>query len=405
MTRPWTTPLAWSLLALALALTLGGFVMSFLVASIDSSFEFTAALSLLPGQIAWPVVGVLVARRHPGHPIGWLFCAYGLGMGIALFTDPYGRYALLAPTSPLPAGGWILWLAGRGGAVALTSVALALLLFPTGRLPSARWRPLLWLVLGSSALVAVTQAVQPGQLTKGVAYENPLGIRDAPEFIASLRSVADSVFAVSLAVAGASLFVRLRRASGVERQQLKWIASTAALLAIAWGVGITLETVRPRPQITDVFFFSAILALNLIPLAAGVAILRYRLYDIDILIRRTLIYGALTAGLGLAYWAAVILLHWVLRPFLEGSELAVIGSTLAVAGLFSPARRRIQNLVDRRLYRRKYDAARALEDFGARLRHEIDLDTLNTELRAVVQRTVQPTRLTVWLRQTQEHPR
>src|SRR5438128_2723529 len=179
----WTAPLAWSLLALSLALTLGGFVLSYFLASVDSSFEFTAALTLLPGQIAWPTVGALVARRRPENPIGWLFCAYGLGMGTALFTDPYGRYALLAPASPLPAG--------------------------------------------------------------------------------------------------ASLFVRLRRARGVERQQLKWIASTAALLAVAWGVGITLEAIRPRPQIADVFFFSAILALNLIPVAAGVAILRYRLYDID----------------------------------------------------------------------------------------------------------------------------
>ena len=404
MSRGWTTTLAWSLVVLALALTVGGFLMSFFVASVDSSFEFTATLLLLPGQIAWSTVGALVARRHPTHPIGWLFCAYGVGMGTAYFADPYGRYALLAPGGLLPAGGWILWLAPRGGAVALTSVALALLLFPTGRLPSPRWRPLLWLVLGSSALFALAEAVQPGQLTKGVAFDNPLGIPDAAEFIASLRSVAGAVFAAGLAAAGVSLFVRLRLAHGIERQQLKWMASTAALLAAAWGVGITLETVRPRPQITDVFFFSVVLALNLIPLAAGVAILRYRLYDIDILIRRTLIYGALTAGLGLAYWATVILLQQVLRPFLEGSELAVIGSTLAVAALFSPARRGIQNLVDRRFYRRKYDSARALEDFGVSLRQQIDLDTLRAELLGVVQRTVQPARLTVWLRPPQDHP-
>jgi hypothetical protein len=405
MSRPWTDTLAWSLCALSLALVLGGFVLSLFIRSLDASFELTAGLLLLPAQIAWPTVGALIARRHPAHPVGWLFCGYGLGMGLALFADPYGRYALLAPASPLPAGWFMLWLAPRGGEVALTCVALALLLFPTGRLPSPRWRPLVWLVLGASGLFAAGEAFQPGPVTQGVAYDNPLGITDAAAFIASLRAIGSTAYLLGLAAAGVSLFVRLRRARGVERQQLKWITFAAAVLATAYGVGAALETIRPRPQIAGAFLVAVLLSLSLIPLAAGVAILRYRLYDIDVVIRRTLIYGALTVALGASYWAAVILLQQMLRPFVQGSELAVIGSTLAVAGLFSPARRRIQNVVDRRFYRRKYDTQRTLEQFSARLRQEVDLDRLAAEVVVVARDAVQPARASLWLRPPEHRPR
>jgi hypothetical protein len=394
----WTAPLAVSLLAISLALALGGFVLSLFIRSLDASFELTAGVVLLPAQIAWPTVGALIVRRHPEHPVGWLFCAFGLGMGTALFADPYGRYAVLAPASSLPGGAFVLWFAGRGGAVALTSVALALLLFPTGRLPSPRWQPLVWLILGSSALTAASEALQPGQLTPGVPFDNPLGLNDAGDFIRALRAVSSTVFVAALSAAGASLFVRLHRARGVERQQLKWIASAAALLAVSFSVGITLEAIRPRPQLADVFFMAMILSLGLIPLAAGLAILRYRLYDIDIVIRRTLIYGALTLALGASYWAAVVILQQILRPFVQGSELAIIGSTLAVPGLFSPARRSIQNVVDRRFYRRKYDAQRTLEDFSAKLRQEVDLDRLAAELVAIAHTAVQPAHASLWLR-------
>jgi hypothetical protein len=397
-TNHWPTRLALSLWVLSLALTMGSFAMALLVASVDMDWTWTPGVFLFPGQLAWSTVGALITRRHPTQPIGWLFCTYGVAMGIALFADPYGRYAFLAPSSPLPAGGLMLWLAPKGGALALTCATFALLLFPTGRLPSRRWRPVAWLVIGAYALSAAAEAVHPGQQTNGVPFDNPLGIPTAAALIGLLATVAVWLEVVGLAASGSSLFVRLWRARGAERQQLKWITSAAALLAAVFSVGITLEAIKPRPPIADLFLDFFVFCLGLIPLAAGVAILRYRLYDIDILIRRTLIYGALSAGLGLAYWAAIVLLQQVLRPFVQGSELAVIGSTLAVAGLFSPARRRIQSLVDRRFYRRKYDAQRTLESFSVQLRQEVDLDSLTAELIRVARDAMQPAHAGLWLK-------
>ncbi len=191
------------------------------------------------------------------------------------------------------------------------------------------------------------------------------------------------------------MVVRFRRARGVERQQMKWFAIAASLVAAAFIVNFAYQFV-PELHVLEQAAF--LLAFASVPVSVGIAILRHRLYDIDRLINRAVVYGALSAGLGLVYWASVVLLQQVLRQFTQGSELAIIASTLAVAALFTPARRRIQNVVDRRFYRRKYDVARTLEDFGVRLRQEVDLDRLTDELVRGVHGTVQPAHTSLWLR-------
>jgi hypothetical protein len=283
---------------------------------------------------------------------------------------------------------WVFILVIAGGVVFL------LHLFPNGRFMSRRWR-----VVGIASgaivvLVTVASALRPGQLNSVEEFENPLAVTGALADLVAVALAFEGPLALfAFGGAAAAIVVRLRRSTGVERQQIKWIVYTLTLVA----VGLAATAVFPVSAAYPLLF--AMLALAATPVAAGVAILRYRLYDIDVVINRTLVYGALTAMLAGAYLGTVLLLQLVLSGLTAGSGLAVAGSTLAVAALFQPARGRIQAAVDRRFFRRKYDAVRTLERFGARLRDEIDLDALNAELRAVVAGTMQPAHVSLWLRE------
>jgi hypothetical protein len=228
---------------------------------------------------------------------------------------------------------------------------------------------------------------------------NPFGVTAAADLLQTGREVGGALFALGLLAAAASLLLRLRVAKGEQRQQLKWFVYVAAVMAAGFGGEILLKPLLGPAA--EAGFMIGILALAVLPIAVGIAVLRYRLYEIDRLINRTLVYAALTAGLASVYWATVAVLEQFLRPLTQGSELAVIGSTLAVAALFRPARRWIQDSVDRRFYRRRYDTTRTLEAFGARLRDEVDLGNLSVELLAVVRGTVQPAHASLWLRPTE----
>jgi len=263
---------------------------------------------------------------------------------------------------------------------------LLLLLFPDGRLPSPRWRPVAWLAAVGILGIGVGEAFAPGTLDNFPA-ENPFGLGGAGGRIAEALAVCFALIAIAALASVASLVVRLRRSSGDERQQLKWLASGGVVLALAGPASGAAGSALP-----------IIIGQVAVAVAVGVGILKYRLYEIDVVINRTLVYGALTATLGVAYLGTVLLLQLTLNPLTDSNSLAVAASTLAVAALFRPARSRIQGAVDRRFYRRKYDAARTLEAFSARLRDEIDLDTLGAELREVVDETMQPTHVSVWLR-------
>ena len=334
-------------------------------------------LSFVVASLAFGTVGALIATRVRGNPISSIFLITAVAMILGDLAYQYADQVLYASSGSWPGADAAAWLQNVTLPPALGLLGIALLLFPDGHLPSRRWRVGLWLASLGMALIVIGYALRPGPLDDPFdSVVNPLGISGAFDLMDGLAGLGWMLLGASVAVAAVAMTIRLRRARGFERQQLKWIAFAAGFT----GVAVVADVAS--------FFFDAqgvnqlrIVVLGLgfaaLPLAAGAAILRYRLYDIDVVINRTLVYGALTATLGAAYLGSVLLLQLVLSP---SSDLAIAGSTLAVAALFQPARRRIQGLVDRRFFRSRYDAARTLERFGTRLRDEVDLDALAGEL-------------------------
>jgi hypothetical protein len=337
-------------------------------------------------------VGALVASRQPGNAIGWIFCVAALlGPALGNLADAYAWYWLdgHAASEGLAKVGASYASVGWMPEV-LLPITFLLLLFPDGRLLTPRWRPVAWCTALGIAGAFVTTALTPGALEDFPQIQNPFGIhsvlRDALEGLSFL------LLLIGLVGAPLSLYLRLRRASGEQREQIKWLVWAGAVAVVTFVIGVAGYDVWGE-AISNAAILLGVLGLAV---ATGVAILRYRLYDIDVVINRTLVYAVLTATLAGAYLASVLLLQLLLSP---SSDLAIAGSTLAVAALFQPARRHIQAAVDRRFYRRRYDAARTLGHFGARLRDEVDLDSLAGELSAVVADTMQPAHVSLWLRE------
>ena len=353
---------------------------------------------LLLGFASYAGVGALVASRRPSNPVGWIFWLIGLFFSAGFMALGYGDYALLVRPGELPGGELAVWVWTWSGGLFLLGPTLIFLLFPTGRLPSPRWVPLVWLAGAGGAGSAGAAALSPGYLPDySPRIENPLGSGGAiGELAASVADPAGALMLLAFFLSLVAMIVRLRGAHGVERQQLKWFTYACGVLAAA-GLASVLAPGR-EGALGDAIFVVVWLALVAIPVAAAIAILRHRLFDIDLVINRTLVYGALTACLALAYWASVVLLGQLLRPLTSESDLAIAASTLAVAALFRPLRGRIQAVVDHRFYRRSYDAARTLESFSARLRDQVDLDALSVELEAVVSETMAPAQVSLWLR-------
>ena len=396
ISRPAAARLAWSLWALVVTLTALSFLLLVLNRSHPNAptFEWWLGNSTI---VIDATVGAIVASRRPENPVGWLLCLAGVTVSTSSFASQYAIYALLARPGSLPAGEALAWIAAWQLPIMNGILALYLLLFPTGRLPSRRWRPVACLTVAFVVVGVVLAALSPG------AYLGSLGPIRNPLGIEGLTGIYKAVFftmAPLLIVAAVlSVFVRLRRSVGIERQQLKWFAYAVA----AFAVGIILVSVitvvdtPPWFERAGVAFFT--LAGAAYPIAIGIAILRYRLYDIDRIINRTLVYGSLTAMLALVYLGGVVGLQATLRVLTgQGSTLAVVASTLAIAALFSPLRRRVQRFVDRRFYRRKYDAAKTLAAFGSRLRNETDLEALGDDLVGVTSATMQPEHVSLWLR-------
>jgi hypothetical protein len=337
-------------------------------------------------------IGALVASRRPSNPIGWIFCGAGLMLELSSFGQAYAGRAV-EESGSLPAGEAVGWVAEWSWVPALGAMLVfVFLLFPDGRLPSPRWRPVALLGSAAVVLLVVEEALRPGGLENS-AYDNPIGVEALGETLRIAEYPTLAVFGAAVVASVASVPLRLRHARGDERQQLKWFAYGAAVAGAAvLSAGPLWETV---PELRIVVYAG----LMTLILAIVIGILKHRLYDIDVVINRTLVYGALTATLAAAYLGIVLLLQLALSPLTEDSDLAIAGSTLAVAALFRPARARIQGLVDRRFYRRRYDAARTLEGFGIRLRDEVELDAISADLRGVVADTMQPAHVSLWLKE------
>ncbi len=351
--------------------------------------------------LAFATVGSLIASRRPENPIGWLFCISTLLWALGNLLQEYTTYALITVPGSLPAGALMgiigHWIGGIGWLLMLTFL---LLLFPNGHLPSPRWRFLAWLIAGLLAVYSITfllspypyanSAIDPRLLT----VRNPIGIMVANDLFDQLGGDIPLLLFPLIFACIVSVFLRFRRARGVERQQLKWFTYGMAISILMLIVIVILVFTTPSGA-SGTFFYLAVVC---IPISAGIAMLRYRLYDIDVLINRTLIYGILTAVLAFAYVISILIFQYLLSSFTSGSQLPIVGSTLVIAVLFQPLRRRIQRIIDRRFYRSKYDAARTLTAFSARLRNEVDLQQLSEHLLTVVQETMQPTYVSLWLR-------
>ena len=352
--------------------------------------------------MSFATVGALVVSRRAKNPVGWIFCALGLSFTIGVASGQYAMHALLSSPAPLPGGQVALWLeALLGSPIAFALFALVLLLFPDGRLLSRRWRLVIWLDF-IVIVVLVAASFRPGPLeTSSLDVANPFGIQEAGALLKAFAAVGMYLTATVTLAGAVSLLLRFRRSRGDERLQLKWFAFSGAIFGVVVGTGVVLFSLPPSlgpgllSWLWPVLFLSG---ASTIPVATGIAILHYRLFDIDVIINRTLVYGVLSVSLVLVYIGCVVFLQYAFRA-LTGSEsqLAVVVSTLAIAALFNPFRRRIQEFIDRRFYRRKYDAAKTLEAFSAKLRDETDLEALNDDLVGVVRETMQPTHASLWL--------
>jgi hypothetical protein len=388
--------LAWSLWALCLALT----ALSLLLSALNLSHPGTHVYDywLTNTTVVIDVtVGALVASRRPENPVGWLVCLYSLAISMSYFSSEYAIYALLAQPHSLPAGEVLVWISSWMLSVAVGVQVFSLLLFPTGRLPSWRWRWVAWLTVAVTLIGMISSAFSSGPLDGLGPIRNPLGMEGFSGVYDVVRSI---MFPLLFLAVASSLLARLHRAVGVERQQLKWLAYAAATLPVGIILIIIPGAIDTPPwfEWAGVAFFVA--AGAGIPISMGIAILRYRLYDIDVVINRTLVYGSLTAMLALVYFGGVTATQAIFETLTgqeQQSQLAIVASTLVIAALFNPLRRRIQGFIDRRFYRRKYDAAKILEAFSAKLRDETDLDALNDELVGVVRETMQPAHVSVWL--------
>jgi hypothetical protein len=386
------TRVAWGLGAVAIVATLLAMALVVATRSVPRP-AWERSWQLVVATMAWylsfSVVGTIIAARRPANPVGWLLLGIGLTLGMNDFMHYYGTYTLIYRPGTLPLGLAVGWMANWNWAIIFPLLPFVFLLFPDGRLPSRHWRPLAWAAGLCGGLILLCTPFRAGSLEYYPAIRNPVGIPLLAEpFFANL---ALAYFALLL-LATASLLVRFRHARRDQRQQLKWVAFAAVVLGVMLLVG---PRWLPDP-IRVVLEILATLAFNG---AIAIAILKYRLYEIDRIINRTLVYGLLTALLVTVYGGLVLILGQLFGGIgAEPPSWAVAGATLAVAALFQPARRRIQAVVDRRFNRRKYDAAKTVEAFSTRLRDELDLDTLSDELLVVVDRTMQPTRASLWLR-------
>jgi len=390
VSKRWTW-VAWSMLAV--------FVVSLVLAAIlavaNNTLDAVSFAGLSLGFAAFMVVGALIVAHRPTNAIGWMFSATALLASTAGLAAEYATYTLVTRPGSLPGAILAAWYASWPW---YSAIALALvftpLLFPTGRLLSPRWRPVAWLAGTATAAFTVLAALQANLGPVGdPLIANPIGVAGLENPEESTVGVALLVLlTVLMLVAFGSLVLRFRRSRGEERQQLKWFTYAAALLPL-----FVLADFLPG-AVGDL---ASAVPIVVLPVAAGIAILRYRLYDIDRLINRTLVYGLLTALLAGVYAGAVLILGQLFGGVArDPPSWAVAGATLAVAALFQPARRRIQAVVDRRFNRRKYNTAQTIEAFSARLRDQVDLDTLSAEVLAVVDQTMQPTTASLWLRQS-----
>jgi hypothetical protein len=390
--RPWSGVVAWALWALVVLGLAAGFWLDHLLRQAGRPDALNTAVGPVVATVSAATVGAVLAGRRPRHPVGWLLLAFALSLTANGVAGGYAPYGLEARPGALPAAAWVAMYYPATALAAFACLGLVLLLVPTGSPPSPRWRWWAWFAAGAPAVLLLAMPLAPRPPDwRYHAVDNPLDLRPFDGALLLANRAALAVAVLGVLVGSGSLVVRFRRARGTERQQLRWVVLAAALTGVGMLASVVL--VAAGNQVLVGWVAGACVAV--LPLAIGAAVLRYRLFDLDRIISRTLAYGLLSIILGLGYAGVVLGLGQLLG---RDSSLVVAAATLAVAALFQPARRRVQAVVDRRFDRRRYDAARTIEAFSARLRQQVDLDMLTTELLTVVEQTMQPTMVSLWLR-------
>jgi len=382
--------LAWAGAALAFALTIAAVLLPPVPGGADTYLMVVFVL-MMTGLAS---MGLLITSQRPRNPIGWLLLVAAVMFGISIMGGGYAELSVSRYSRDLPLTTFFAWITGWTFAPAIGSLVILMpLLFPTGRLPSPRWWPILILAVFGPLAAAAYTAFQPGPMDVPGSIVNPVGIPGAGTLldVVNLLSIATAAPALLLVIL--SLVLRYRRGDAVEREQIKWFAYPASVAAVASAIGLPSIGL-----ISDIAWTIAFSAMSLVPVAIAIAILRHRLFDIDVIINRTLVYGALSVLLAAVYIGSVLLLQELLRPLAPDSGLAVAASTLAVVALFQPLRRRIQAVVDRRFYRSRYDASKVVAGFMTRLRDEVELDHLTDELGASIRTALRPASVSVWLR-------
>jgi hypothetical protein len=391
--------IAWSLWALSVALTALSLLLLVLNLSHPDVYVYDYWLENALSAVLYSTIGAIVASRRAENPVGWLFCLLGLAFSIGHSSSQYAIYTQLTQPDLLPAGQALAWISSWILPPIIGLQVFSFLLFPTGRLPSRRWMWLAWLAVASSIVGTISSAFSFGTNAGLCPVQNPLGI----EGFSNVYEAVLTFLTLLVVAAGFSPFTRLRRAGGVERQQIKWFAYAAA----ATLSGVVLASMIPNSVDTPPWFewtgYALLIATTpAIPVSIGIAILRYRLYDIDLIINRILVYGALSVTLALLYFSGVTLTQITFRVITgqeQQPQLVIVASTLMIAVLFNPLRHRMQEFRDQRFYRRKYDAAKTLEQFSSKLRDETDLNALSGDILAVVRETMQPEHISLWLRE------
>jgi len=385
--------------ALSLALTALSLLLLALIMTYPDAYIFDHWFDSTLAAISFSPVGAVIASRSlPSNLIGWLFCATGLVFAVVHFAAQYAVFTLVAEPGSLPAGEAAAWISSWLWVVQLGLVAFLFLLFPTGGLPGSRWRWFAWLTVLLVLVGAVMLAFSPGPIIVIGSIENPLGVEGLPNVYGLVFRLVELVMNTLMFVALISLVIRLRRARQIERQQIKWFVYATALTLSGAILTYPVSDAIGSVWLKWIAFVPLIVGVLAIPISMGIAILRYRLYEIDLIINRTLVYGLLTVMLGLVYFGSVTALQYLFSLLTgQGNTLAIVASTLAIAALFNPLRRRIQGFIDHRFYRRKYNVRKTLEAFGSKLRDETDLEKLCEDLGEVVDETMQPSHISLWL--------
>ena len=423
MSRRTAAWLAWSLWAVCVVLITLGLVLDFMLEDsslIEAGLRYYPGFVVLTGvlSLAYPTVGALIASRLPANPIGWIFCSLGLIYSAQRCTVAYADYALLENFA-LPWGEYVAWFSTWIGFANPTLIVFLMLLFPSGRLPSSRWRIVVGVTILGAAITALGVAFMPGILLTHRYVDNPFGVvgvwpqADHLRFLWRITFSGYDAAVDEHSRCAFSVILRLRHARGDEHQQLKWFMFAAVPLTVLGsldGLDTIVANFTTDFMLHPVYVlyslgllvpivYVQVLALLVLPVCTYIAILRYNLYDIDVVINRTLVYGALTVTLVALYVVGIVVLQsFFIALTGQRSTLAVVASTLLIAALFTPLRKCLQAFIDRRFYRRKYDARKTLETFSAQLRNETDLEALSDDLVGVVRETMQPAHVSFCLR-------